>query len=149
MVAIDRLHGGAAEGLKFNVEFVMTPTLDGVLTLDLMRIAPWGLGLLALTLRDLVEGDVTFGFGASKGYGAGRLRVSEACIAGRRMRQSVEQLLVGAIPGGPAGHSGSFVVDGHDPEIQEAIRQCVLAFRHKMITANADKRGGDDGAAIS
>ena len=27
-------------------------------------------GLLALTLRDLLEGDVTFGFGAAKGYGA-------------------------------------------------------------------------------
>jgi hypothetical protein len=35
--------------------------------------------LLVLLLRDLIEGDITFGFGSAKGYGACRARIS-ACI---------------------------------------------------------------------
>ncbi len=35
----------------------------------MQRVKPWGVGLLALLVRDLMEGDVTFGYGASKGYG--------------------------------------------------------------------------------
>jgi CRISPR/Cas system CSM-associated protein Csm3 (group 7 of RAMP superfamily) len=68
-VAIDRFTGGGAEHLKFNAKSVYKPTFEGNWTVDLQRIKPWGLGLLALVIRDLIEGDVTFGYGAAKGYG--------------------------------------------------------------------------------
>jgi CRISPR/Cas system CSM-associated protein Csm3 (group 7 of RAMP superfamily) len=89
-LAIDRFDGGGAvewrgpengsSGLKFNADFVWRPVLTGRLRLDLEALAragigTWALALVALVLRDLAEGDVTFGWGASKGYGActGRL----------------------------------------------------------------------------
>ncbi len=68
-MAIDRFTGGAAPGLKFDADYADRPRLTGKIRVDLDRIEPWALGLLALTFRDLIEGDITFGFGASKGYG--------------------------------------------------------------------------------
>jgi CRISPR/Cas system CSM-associated protein Csm3 (group 7 of RAMP superfamily) len=74
-LAIDRFKGGGAESAKFNAESVYRPVLEGQIKLDLTALkgtpaAAWAIGLLALTLRDLQEGDITFGFGASKGYGS-------------------------------------------------------------------------------
>ncbi|TVR81416.1 MAG: hypothetical protein EA405_08725 [Rhodospirillales bacterium] len=89
-VAIDRFTGGAADGAKFKARMAEAPVLTGCLLLRVSprrisdplpgedhREEPWtpqfakpALGLMALVLRDLVEGDVTFGFGAAKGFGA-------------------------------------------------------------------------------
>jgi len=69
-VAIDRFTGGGAEHLKFNAEAVPDPHLEGRISIDMDKINPCGLGMLALAFRDLIEGDITLGFGASKGYGA-------------------------------------------------------------------------------
>jgi CRISPR/Cas system CSM-associated protein Csm3 (group 7 of RAMP superfamily) len=74
-VAIDRFTGGGCEGLKFNAAPVYRPTFEGVWKIDLRRVEPWGLGLLALLIRDMIEGDVTFGYGAAKGYGHCRATV--------------------------------------------------------------------------
>ncbi|MDA1049187.1 MAG: RAMP superfamily CRISPR-associated protein [Planctomycetota bacterium] len=76
-VAIDRFTGGAADAKKFNAHFVYRPTLKGRLSILLEDLRPWSLGLLALTVRDLIEGDITFGWGASKGYGACRAEISK------------------------------------------------------------------------
>lgn len=86
-VAIDRFTGGGAEHLKFNAEYVLRPVFHGTIEIDLdalMRagVGGWGLGLLAFTLRDLREGDITFGFGAAKGYGACRGRITEVKTLG-------------------------------------------------------------------
>jgi len=81
-LAIDRFTGGGARGLKFNAEAVYCPTLIGTITIDLKRVEPWGLGLLALTLRDLMEGDIPLGFGAAKGYGACRATIKALRISG-------------------------------------------------------------------
>lgn len=78
-VAIDRFTGGAADKKKFNALAVPNPVMEGTITLDLAKCAPADLGLLVLLLRDLIEGDITFGFGSAKGYGACRARIS-ACI---------------------------------------------------------------------
>lgn len=74
-VAIDRFTGGAAAGAKFNAELAggMT-TLSGELAIDLERLKKVdsecaSIGLLALVLRDLEEGDITIGSGAAKGQG--------------------------------------------------------------------------------
>jgi hypothetical protein len=74
-LAIDRFTGGGAEHLKFDAETADRPVLTGHISLDLealgdVGVGRWALGLLALTLRDLLEGDLTFGFGAAKGFGA-------------------------------------------------------------------------------
>ena len=69
-VAIDRFTGGASGSKKFDAEPYWNPVLEGTIALELDRAEPWALGLIALTLRDLIEGDITFGFGAAKGYGA-------------------------------------------------------------------------------
>jgi len=81
-VAIDRFTGGAASRLKFDAVAYHEPVLRGLVTLDPAALdragcGLWALGLVALTLRDLCEGDIGFGFGAAKGYGRCRAVVLE------------------------------------------------------------------------
>src|SRR5439155_26026717 len=80
-LAIDRFTGGGVEGAKFNATAVYRPTLSGTIGVDLKtleraNVGRWALGLLTLTLRDLIEGDIRLGFGAAKGYGAVRAKTS-------------------------------------------------------------------------
>jgi CRISPR/Cas system CSM-associated protein Csm3 (group 7 of RAMP superfamily) len=77
-VAIDRFTGGGAEGAKFNAKPWVSPLMKG--TVALRNDKPWALGLLALALRDLIEGDLTFGYGAAKGYGACRVENKDEVI---------------------------------------------------------------------
>ena len=83
MVAIDRFTGGGVDKLKFAAEGTYQPTLTGKIMLDLKRLQNAGAGdwvalLLLWTLRDLVEGDIRFGHGKSKGFGhcTGSINVS-------------------------------------------------------------------------
>lgn len=79
MLAIDRISGGGKESAKFQIRALDCPTLTGALHLDLPRLAlleakSEGIsgrlfGLLAHVLRDLDDGDIPLGYGASKGYG--------------------------------------------------------------------------------
>lgn len=82
MLAIDRLTGGGKDSAKFSLQVRDCPTLRGRLWLDLVRLrrleqrvpgcSAQLLGLLAQVLRDLDEGDIPLGYGASKGYGQQR-----------------------------------------------------------------------------
>ncbi|HEX3315121.1 MAG TPA: RAMP superfamily CRISPR-associated protein, partial [Gemmataceae bacterium] len=72
-VAIDRFTGGGADGAKFDAVGFWQPHFKGRLAIS-GRLADAelrdsALGLLALTLRDLAEGDIPIGFGSAKGYG--------------------------------------------------------------------------------
>lgn len=74
-VAIDRFTGGGVEQRKFNARSLVGATFDGSLHLAPKRLEDCGadvyaLGLLALVLRDLSEGDMPFGSKAAIGYGA-------------------------------------------------------------------------------
>lgn len=74
-VAVDRVTGGAADRLKFDADLARQAVLTGTLVVDLDRLAHVDstfacLGLLALVLRDLAEGDVALGSGPSKGQGS-------------------------------------------------------------------------------
>ena len=70
MVAVDRFTGGGREGAKYNALAIISPVLKGTISLDTRRAPEWGLGLLALVLRDLRDGELAFGWGAAgKGYG--------------------------------------------------------------------------------
>ena len=76
-VAIDRFTGGAADEAKFDARYADAPTLQTRLTLHLDGLKPEDVALLALALRDVCEGKVTFGFGASKGYGIAKGGLSQ------------------------------------------------------------------------
>jgi CRISPR/Cas system CSM-associated protein Csm3 (group 7 of RAMP superfamily) len=76
-VAIDRFTGGAATGQKFKACYRFKPAFTGSIHFDLDRIGPEHIGLLILTLKDLIEGDISFGFGRSKGFGACRASIKE------------------------------------------------------------------------
>lgn len=69
LVAIDRFTGGASGSAKYAIDAFDRPRFAGRLRLDLTRAKAEDLGLLVLVLRDLVEGDLTFGHGTTKGYG--------------------------------------------------------------------------------
>lgn len=86
-VAIDRFTGAGMEGMKFNVKSAYSPTLIGSISLNLTALEQlksngWPFGLLALLLRDLIEGDIHFGFGASKGYGSVRVKIEDVNLPG-------------------------------------------------------------------
>ncbi|QTA89244.1 RAMP superfamily CRISPR-associated protein [Desulfonema magnum] len=76
-VAIDRYTGGAADRKKFKACYRFGPILKGRLRIDLSRVGPVHVGVLALALRDLLEGDMFMGFGRSKGLGACRGKITE------------------------------------------------------------------------
>lgn len=105
-VAVDRFTGGGADKLKFNADRVYRPVLKGYIEVDLealgrVHAGTWGLGLLAYTLRDLREGDVGFGFGAAKGFGAcsATVRVTSAAAsaAQRALLQGAAELPADAV----------------------------------------------------
>ncbi|ETX03370.1 RAMP superfamily CRISPR-associated protein [Candidatus Entotheonella palauensis] len=92
-LAIDRFMGGGADQLKFNAQAAYQPVLTGHLSLDLKRLDAWALGLLALVIRDLMEGDIALGFGAAKGYGACRATLTGLKTAGLEQWPALWNLL--------------------------------------------------------
>ncbi len=76
-VAIDRFTGGAADGKKFNAHYRFQPSFEGEIVVDLTPpLSRRHAGLLVLLARDLIEGDIVFGFGASKGFGRCRATIT-------------------------------------------------------------------------
>jgi CRISPR/Cas system CSM-associated protein Csm3 (group 7 of RAMP superfamily) len=69
-VAIDRFTGGGKASAKFNANAIYRPIFNGTIQVNNNLMPEEGLAILAMTLRDLIEGDITFGFGAAKGYGS-------------------------------------------------------------------------------
>jgi CRISPR/Cas system CSM-associated protein Csm3 (group 7 of RAMP superfamily) len=97
-VAIDRFTGGSSHRRLFNAAYLDRPTLTGKIRIPLDgRVRPEMLGLLALTFRDLIEGDITFGWGAAKGYGVCRARIAkwEVIGAGRLSLARLQTLCKG------------------------------------------------------
>ncbi|MDD4273329.1 MAG: TIGR03986 family CRISPR-associated RAMP protein [Desulfobacter postgatei] len=72
-VAIDRFHGGGADGAKFKAKYSLSPVFKSSISIS-NRIGEdelsWRKGLLSLLFRDLADGDIYLGFGMNKGYGA-------------------------------------------------------------------------------
>lgn len=66
-LAIDRFTGGGADDFKFDAALLWRPQFEASLFLD--NPEQWELGWLLLALRDVREGLVPLGFGASKGMG--------------------------------------------------------------------------------
>jgi len=98
-LAVDRFTGGSSEERKFDAEGGWEPVLAGGIAVNLERLRAMGklepaLGLLALTLRDLAEGDLSFGWGSGKGYGWARVETE-----GLGAVAWVESSLAGWCPG--------------------------------------------------
>ena len=147
-LAIDRFTGGGADGLKFNAQAVYQPVLSGTLRLDMQRLDLWALGLLALTLRDAIEGDMTFGFGASKGYGAGYLRVTgilatglDHCVPLWKLFESNEATYI------DLNNLGT--ITSPPEELQLVVMECVSLFQHKVQTFARQSQPAGDGHAVS
>jgi len=76
-LAVDRFTGGGKKGAKFNALAIYKPVFKGRVKIDLGRLSSnafdngpkEAVDLILFVLRDLIDGDITFGFGASKGYG--------------------------------------------------------------------------------
>lgn len=66
-LAIDRFTGGGVDGAKFDAAALWKPVFQVRIFLEQPR--GWELGWLALVLRDLAEGKLSFGFGSAKGFG--------------------------------------------------------------------------------
>jgi CRISPR/Cas system CSM-associated protein Csm3 (group 7 of RAMP superfamily) len=108
---------GAAGGAKFESETALSPRYSGQVVLDRERAPKWAAGLLALTLRDLSEGDITLGFGAAKGFGRCHSTIHAQELAGSL--ESIREALGLAVPGEP--RSGAFVQPGATDEGAAAI----------------------------
>jgi CRISPR/Cas system CSM-associated protein Csm3 (group 7 of RAMP superfamily) len=91
-VSIDRFTGGSLEDALFNIQYAYKPVLSGILRISMTRAAdvpgkaswylkPWAIGLLSLLLRDLAQGDIGFGFGNSKGFGACRASITSVKVS--------------------------------------------------------------------
>ncbi len=145
LVAIDRFTGGAAAGAKFSIRHLESPRLAGSLSLrlrppewrkasgkrageidrDALKVRTEDLGLLALLLRDLAEGDITFGYGASKGYGACRIAKVVVSYVNRPEVEQVLRALSGAsLPNLPEGEPDLPTLKGFGC----AIAGCIEAF---------------------
>lgn len=106
-VAIDRFTGGGAKHKKFSTRSVWSPVFGGSLIINLTRLyalydrtmhvtselPPLAeLGLLALTLRDLKEGDIRFGHGASHGYGCATVTGVDDILTATRTAADIDAL---------------------------------------------------------
>ncbi len=94
-VAIDRLSGGVAVG-PFEIEVAQSGRFETQITL--INFERWQLGLMALVLRDLVEGRLLLGYGKSRGLGRVKAYVGRMEIAypGRLSTDGVTSTIWGA-----------------------------------------------------
>jgi CRISPR/Cas system CSM-associated protein Csm3 (group 7 of RAMP superfamily) len=68
-VSIDRFTGGAAEAALFDFNLLMKENFKGRIIIELSKDTLWFLGLIHLVMRDIHEGDLSLGFGRTKGWG--------------------------------------------------------------------------------
>jgi CRISPR/Cas system CSM-associated protein Csm3 (group 7 of RAMP superfamily) len=135
-VAIDRFTGGAAKGAEdvksgkrrgklYTIEYSQEPLLTGKIHIELNRVTPAAIGLLALVGRDLIEGDVTFGMGASRGFGSCHAQISLESVEG--ILSLMRDNRFGELLKDHSTVSEEFIrsPDGYRPIIQT----CVAAFR--------------------
>ncbi len=90
-VAIDRFTGGAADGALYSASYADKPHLKTRMILDEVGLSEQSKALLAQALRDVRDGKVTFGFGASKGYGEA---TGELCEEGKGWMNAIPAIEV-------------------------------------------------------
>jgi CRISPR/Cas system CSM-associated protein Csm3 (group 7 of RAMP superfamily) len=151
-VAIDRFTGGSLDGAKFAVRAFEAPVLEGEIGITLRRtanhaltgkpesnapqpeVSPAAIGLLALTLKDLAEGDIPLGYGTRKGFG----RIEALTYKNGGWRE-----LLNALGAAAAGDDGPPDLRGLEP--RDALRKAVAALEAEA--AAWPKRAATSGAA--
>lgn len=156
-VAIDRFTGGSLDKAKFSVRAFEAPVFRGEIGLTLRRsinhslsgkpksgheeisISASAIGLLALTIRDLAEGDIPLGYGTRKGFGR---------IGKLEFRGSDWRALLNALGDAASRADGPVELRGLAPD--EAIRKAVAAleseaaqFRTEWQQRSAESSGED------
>lgn len=106
-VAIDRFTGGSADEKKFNANAVINAVARGSIRLDTKRgpareFPGWALLILLYTVRDLIDGDIHFGFGRSKGYGHCSAEISVSPNVHFAFSEALDALRGGPPPTAPA-----------------------------------------------
>lgn len=128
-VAVDRFTGGSAEERKFKAKGLYAPVFRGTVRIRLAEweraeVGGWALLLLLFLLRDLVEGDVQFGFGASKGYGA--------CVAAVQVKRA------GEIPAALGGAELEPLLAGVVARRADSLQSGLLADWERELLAAAE-----------
>lgn len=77
-IAIDRFTGGGADGSKFCSVYARKPVFETTIRIDQRGIDELSLGLVKRALRDLCDGQISIGWGGSKGYGLFKCEVCDA-----------------------------------------------------------------------
>jgi CRISPR/Cas system CSM-associated protein Csm3 (group 7 of RAMP superfamily) len=126
-VAIDRFTGGSSDKKKFSARGLYKPVASGKLSIDLTRLCKactadwtWAMMLLLFTLRDLVEGDINFGFGAGKGYGH--------CLAEVTFHPSGDDAVDTVLRGFPFQRPA-------DPTVKASLEQWYECLEEKILVA--------------
>ncbi len=96
-VGIDRFTGGAASGVKFDLEVVTEGTF--ATQLHLRNFELWQLGLLGFVLTDLKDGLIRIGAAKSRGLGRVRGKVDQVRVdfVGKKAESSNGQLMLKGI----------------------------------------------------
>jgi CRISPR/Cas system CSM-associated protein Csm3 (group 7 of RAMP superfamily) len=128
LVAIDRFTGGASGSAKYDIDAFDRPTFKGRLRLNLDRSQPEDVGLLVLLLRDLAEGDVTFGYGATKGFGGVAATVA---IRMQGARPETWDLPWPTASNGPGGDAPLPWADIPNSTLDAPLRAAVAALRDR------------------
>ncbi len=90
MIAVDRFTGAAKKSSLFTFRGGWRPRLYGTVRYIRNALPPGGLALLALTFRDLLEGDICFGYGRARGYGSCSWNTAETLWEQDDFRQAVK-----------------------------------------------------------
>ncbi len=122
MVAIDRLTGGASAGAKFKFEVFERPTLTGDVRVEIedSRAGIAALGLLAMGIRDLCQGDLAFGYGTYKGFGSCTAQITACTVHGLDHSSFLAKELS---------------VDDGQPLTDEAVNEQIESFLHMPDTS--------------
>jgi len=136
-LAIDRFTGGGLDGAKFDALAVMNARFTVNMRLD--NPTPWEMGWLALALRDLRDGMIQVGMGASKGYGNVHAEDMKICLG--TVHQDDRERFGAQLDWSNVASSGAFDTItcseadwDHHPEWAIAISGWVEAFQAKLKT---------------
>jgi len=143
-VAIDRFTGGSAEGKKFNARpFFPTNPPDGsgdmCFYICLEDFEKWHFGLIALLLKDLMNGRIAIGYGKNKGFGRVRLlpetlRIRVLTSKGGELKgylntnNKIAEIIEGEIE---VKRGRNFWID-RSCRFYEYVRDSIMDFRDKL-----------------
>ncbi|HEV2719553.1 MAG TPA: RAMP superfamily CRISPR-associated protein [Thermoanaerobaculia bacterium] len=151
LVAIDRFTGGVSGKAKFDLDAVWKPSFYGTIAIaERERIDDQALGVLALALRDLAEGDIPLGFGASKGFGQCHATCSWPAAVDASACVEAFRKTIAPAPAAPLPEPGErdVVRQSDQPHAQAAPADDVFHNPYAFVPITRSRQGDLDIAAI-